>query len=181
MRALGAEPSGRQKPIPHSPVLVPSAVSREVFRQPDPHEIPMPCVAALAGAGVLEWFELEAAFRQPDGVAVFHEARSVRRHEVRHLLSLPHMTVEPEPTVHRVDHSIATRRELQILDSALWPIHSRMLQRLLLTGHDAVGRCRRERSVADEDVAANRVRHDVLRLRVPTLPGRDSDRDRHPV
>ena len=79
----------------------------------------MPRIAALAGARILERLELKSAFRQANGTAISKKAPPVCRHEVRHLLPLPHVAVKPEATIHRVNHSVATLRKLQVLDSAL--------------------------------------------------------------
>jgi hypothetical protein len=75
----------------------------------------MPGVAADASPRVLEWLELQAAFWQTYRASVLKQALAVSRHEVRHLAPIPHMPVEPEPTVHRVDHPITTLRELDVV------------------------------------------------------------------
>lgn len=107
--------------------------------QPFADKIPVPCVAADSCSRILERLELKPAFRQPGDPSVFEQALSVSRNEMRHSVPLPHMTVEPEPTIHRVDHSLATLRELDI-DYNVWqPIHSRLARGI--TGRRRRRRC----------------------------------------
>ena len=72
----------------------------------------MPCVAAFAGAWVLEGFVLESPLGEPNVGSVGEELLLVRRDEMRHRAPLPEMTVQPQATVHRVQHSLAPVREL---------------------------------------------------------------------
>ena len=141
----------------------------------------MPGVPANAGARILERLVLQAGLWQAYRASVIKEALAVGRHEVRHLAPLPHVTVEPEPSVHRVDHPLATLRELDGVYGAWWSIHSAPCALWLLTDDDALGRRRRKRRIAGVDVAADRVSHVVLRLRVPSLTGHDGDGERHTV
>lgn len=92
------------------------------LREPNADEIPVPRIAARPGAWIFQWLELQSAFWQANGTAISKKAPPVCRHEVRHLLPLPHVTVKPEATIHRVDHPVATLRELQVLDGA-WSFH----------------------------------------------------------
>lgn len=78
----------------------------------------MPGVASDARPRVFERLELKAGFWQADRAPVLEEALPVSRYEVRHLTPLPHVAVEPEATVHRVDHPITTLRELDVPYSA---------------------------------------------------------------
>jgi hypothetical protein len=93
------------------------------WRKPLADEIPVPCVAANSSPWILQWFELQSTFRQPDHSSVFDQALPICRDEVRHSVPLPHVTVEPQPTIHRVDHSIATLFELDIGYGFWQPIH----------------------------------------------------------
>jgi hypothetical protein len=86
--------------------------------QPLPGEIPMPGVGSDTCARILERLELKAGFWQADRTSVFQEALPVGRYEVRHPAPLPHVPVQPEATVHRVDHPITTLRELDVICSA---------------------------------------------------------------
>jgi hypothetical protein len=83
--------------------------------QPLPDEIPVPGVATDAAPGILEWLELQAAFWQTYRASVIKQALAVSRHEVGHLAPVPHVSVEPEATVHRVDHPLTTLRELDVV------------------------------------------------------------------
>jgi hypothetical protein len=60
---------------------------------------------------------LQPAFRQAYRASVLDQALTVRRYEMSHPVPLPHVTVEPEPTIDRVDHPVTTLRELDVLDS----------------------------------------------------------------
>ena len=72
----------------------------------------MPGFAPFTGARILQGFSLQALVRQPDATAVRDQAIAIRGHEVRHGPTEPDMAMEPEAALHRVDHSIATPREL---------------------------------------------------------------------
>ena len=71
----------------------------------------MPGVATDAGAWVLEWLELEARGRKSDAVSVGEETQAVRGDEVRERPALPHVSMEPEASIHRVNHPFAARVE----------------------------------------------------------------------
>ena len=87
----------------------------------------MPGVAANPRPRILERLELKPTFRQPDGASILDQALSVGRNEMRHAVPLPQVTMEPEPTIHRVDHSVATLLELEIGYGVRQPIHARWL------------------------------------------------------
>lgn len=162
------------------PLLL-AARSRVSRREPPSDQIPVPGIPTDAGAWVLERLELKAIVRQTDRSSVGEQSLSICRHEVRHFAPLPHVTVEPEPTVHRVDHSIATPRKLDIVYRGWRPIHSTPSVFPLLTDHNALSRRRRKWRIAAVDVAADRVSHVVFRLGIPSLPGHDANGKRHPV
>jgi len=85
-----------------------------------PDQVPMPGFASLRCAGILERLVLESVVGKSHGSTVRKQALSVGRYKVRHRASLPHVPMEPEPTVHRVDHSLATSLELDV-DEILVP------------------------------------------------------------
>ena len=72
----------------------------------------MPRFATDARAGILEGFELKPLVGNADASTVCKETLTVRRNEVREWPSLPHVTMQPQSAIHRVDHSFATRPEL---------------------------------------------------------------------
>ena len=98
-----------------SSLLVYSAV---FFREPLADEVPMPGITPDPGAGILQWLELQPAFRQTHCASIPDQPFSVRRDEVRHFAPLPHMTVQPQATVHGVDHPLATLHELDVVYGA---------------------------------------------------------------
>jgi len=82
----------------------------------------MPGVASDAGSRVLEGFELESLRGNSDATPVGEQPFSVRRNEVRERPPLPHMAMQPEAAIHRVDHTFATRPELakcRVLDRSI--------------------------------------------------------------
>jgi hypothetical protein len=74
----------------------------------------MPCVAADAGARILEWLVLQASGGEPHGAPVLEEELAVRGNEMRHPLAPPDVAVQPEAAVHRVDHSVSAPLELPV-------------------------------------------------------------------
>jgi hypothetical protein len=78
----------------------------------------MPSVAAEPRARVLERLELQAGFWEAYRASIIEQALAVGRHEVRHFAPLPHVAVEPETTIHRVNHPITTLRELDVVYGA---------------------------------------------------------------
>ena len=101
--------------------LTPAAL---FWRKPLTHEIPVPRIAPNTGTGILQRFELQPAFRQTHHPPVFDQSRSVGRYEMRHLTALPHVTVEPQPAIHRVYHPVATLLELDVISRQCWPSHA---------------------------------------------------------
>jgi hypothetical protein len=71
-----------------------------------------PRFAALLGARVLEGLVLQPLLREPQRIAVGHQTRAVGAHQVHQRLALPHVAMQPETAVHRVNHSVATLLEL---------------------------------------------------------------------
>jgi hypothetical protein len=74
----------------------------------------MPCLPPDPRARVFEGLELEAIGGEADAAAVVEEAGPIGRDEMRHGVSLPHVAMQPETAVHRVDHPIATLLELAV-------------------------------------------------------------------
>jgi hypothetical protein len=74
----------------------------------------MPRLTTLSGAWIFQRLELEAGGRQPYGTSVRQQSLSVGGDEMRHGAPVPDVAVQPEPTVHRVNHPIATPDELPI-------------------------------------------------------------------
>jgi hypothetical protein len=72
----------------------------------------VPRFADLSRPWVLERLVLQALGRQSHARAVREQSRAIGRHEVRHGPALPNVAMEPETTVHSVDHSLPARREL---------------------------------------------------------------------
>jgi len=71
----------------------------------------VPGIATDTRARVLEWFELEPRRRNPYGATVGQQSFAIGRDKVRQRPPLPDMSMEPEPTVHGVNHSLAPRTE----------------------------------------------------------------------
>lgn len=74
----------------------------------------MPGVSAFAGSRILERFELQARFGQPDLSTIGEQPLAIRRYEMCHEVTFPAVAVQPEPTVHGVDHSVAPTIELSV-------------------------------------------------------------------
>ena len=79
-----------------------------------PAQVPVPRIASLPGAWIAQWLELQARRRQSRFGPVGQQSRAVGGHEVRHGAPLPHVPVQPEPAIHRVNHPFAARCELAI-------------------------------------------------------------------
>src|SRR5687767_11187542 len=114
--------NGRGRIDPSSPRVSTLAF---LWREPFANQIPVPCIAPYVGSRVLQWLELESVFRQPHRTSVFDEPFSIRGHEVRHLVPLPHVTMEPQPTIHRVDHPFPTLFELDVINRWWQSVHVR--------------------------------------------------------
>ena len=134
----------------------------------------MPGVAPDSSARILEWLELEPVFPQTDGSAVIEEELAIGRDEVREAFSLPQVAMEPEATIHGVDHSIAElfeffkrRRDVGHVAAAL------------IAGDDSGDRCRRNRRRASHEQRAEvRIGKRVRRGGGPPGCRRFDDHDR---
>lgn len=71
----------------------------------------MPGVASDTCSRILEGLELKSFGGNSDATSVGEEALPVGRNEMCEAPSLPHVSMEPEATVHGVDHSLATEPE----------------------------------------------------------------------
>src|SRR4029079_11075533 len=71
-------------------------------------EVPVPGIATDARARVLERLELQPVGRDSDQTPVSEKTLSVSRYEMSERASLPHMAVQPETALHRVDHAFST-------------------------------------------------------------------------
>ena len=84
----------------------------------------MPGVAPDPRTRIFQWLELQPFLRQSNRAPVLDQSRSIRRYEMRHLVPLIHVPMEPEATIHRVYHPIATLLELDVVDGQSWALHS---------------------------------------------------------
>src|SRR6185437_11758122 len=75
-------------------------------RQKPPDQVPVPRIALHAGARVLEWFVLEVFRLKPGSAPIGQELLAIGGDQVRHRAPLPDMAVQPESTVHRVQHAV---------------------------------------------------------------------------
>src|SRR5690242_16250514 len=100
-------------------------MARSPGRQEVAHEVPVPRVPADAGARIFQRLELEPAFRQPHVMSIPEQSLTIRGDQMRHRSSLPDVAVQPEPAVHRVDHSVSTAREFTVRDAVPhYPAHA---------------------------------------------------------
>lgn len=75
----------------------------------------MPSLAAFTAARILEGMVLQAFRGNADPASPREQPLAVRRHQVRHGSTEPHVAMQPEPSVHRVNHAITPPRELDPL------------------------------------------------------------------
>src|SRR5687767_14746368 len=80
--------------------------------QESTHEVPVPRLAPLTGARILQGLPLQTLVRQAHAAAIGEQQVPVGGHEMSHALAKPHVAVQPEAAFHRVDHSIAAACEL---------------------------------------------------------------------
>jgi hypothetical protein len=64
----------------------------------------VPRITADAGAGILQWFELQTGRSEPDRRAEAEQSLTVGRDEVRHLAPFPDVAMQPQAAIHRVNH-----------------------------------------------------------------------------
>jgi hypothetical protein len=95
----------------------------------------MPGVPTDPGTRILERLELKSLGRNSDAASVGEESLSISRDKVRETSSLPDMPMEPEATIHGVDHSVATRAEFAKYGLVCWITEIARRMRVLLTVH----------------------------------------------
>jgi hypothetical protein len=74
----------------------------------------MPRIATFASTRVFEGLVLQSLVGHSDVLTEYQELCLVGRYEVRHRPAFPHMPVQPEPSVHGVDHPITPPFELPV-------------------------------------------------------------------
>jgi hypothetical protein len=74
----------------------------------------MPGITTFAGARVLQGLVLQSLLGNSDVLAEYEKQRLVSRHEMCHGPAFPHVPVQPEATIHGVDHSITTPLEFAV-------------------------------------------------------------------
>ena len=74
----------------------------------------MPGIATFAGPWVLEGLELESRLRQAHRTTIREQVLPIGRHQMGHRFALPAMAVQPEPTIHGVDHSVTPAIEFLV-------------------------------------------------------------------
>ena len=81
----------------------------------------MPGMPRLVGPWISEGLELQPVGRNTHRCAVGQESGLVRRDEMRHRTPFPDVPMQPQPAIHRVDHSVAPANELtQRISSGYW-------------------------------------------------------------
>ena len=74
----------------------------------------MPRVAACTRTRILQRLELESPCCDANASTIGEESHSVRGDEMGHWPTLPDVTVQPEATIHRVNHPLPAALELAI-------------------------------------------------------------------
>lgn len=95
-------------------MLIRSVPAHGFGRKELAHQVPMPRVTANRRPWIFKRLELETLLAQANPLTIGDQALAICGNQVRHLVPLPHMTVQPQPAVHRVDHSIATVVEFKV-------------------------------------------------------------------
>lgn len=72
----------------------------------------MPGIARDSGSWVFQRMELEPFGGQPHAVAPSEQCGAIRGDQMRHRSAEPGVVVHPKPSVHRVNHSVATLGKL---------------------------------------------------------------------
>lgn len=133
----------------------------------------MPRFATNAGARILQWFVLQTIFRQTDGTAIGEKKRAVSRYEVREPPATPQVTMEPQATIHGVDHSIP-----EFFEFFKWRRDVDHVAARLIAGDDSGDGCRRDwRRRSHEQRTEVRIRQRVRRGGSPARGVRLDDRD----
>ena len=74
----------------------------------------MPRVPTYAGTRILQWLELESLCWDANASTIGEESRPVRGDQMGHWSTFPDVTVQPEATIHRVNHPLPASLELTI-------------------------------------------------------------------
>ena len=83
-------------------------------RQKGAAEIPMPCIAEPSRARILKRFVLQSAGRDSSVFPVLQQERNIGRNKMCHGAALPDMSMEPEPSGHRIYHPVTPPLKLPI-------------------------------------------------------------------
>lgn len=89
-----------------------SAPNVEKTLKPGTAEIPVPGITPEATARIFQWVVLESACVEPEFASHAKQLLAIRRDKMGHALALPHMMVQPQPTIHCVDHTFDAAFEL---------------------------------------------------------------------
>lgn len=74
----------------------------------------MPRIPAQARSRIFQRFELQSVRGEPHFPAVREQALAVSRDEMRHRVPFPSMAVQPQSTIHGVDHPVESASELAV-------------------------------------------------------------------
>jgi hypothetical protein len=85
-----------------------------VWRQEGTAEIPVPRIPLLTRSRIFQWFEFQPVDGQANAPAIFQQPLAVGRYQVCHGPPLPSVAVQPQPTIHGVNHSIAAQSKFPV-------------------------------------------------------------------
>jgi hypothetical protein len=74
----------------------------------------VPGIATHSGTRILERLVLQSPGGEADGASVLEESLAIGGDEMRHPLAAPDMPVQPEASIHRVNHPIPALLELEV-------------------------------------------------------------------
>lgn len=77
-------------------------------------EIPVPRVATFSSARIAQRLELQPCLGQAGFGTICQQSGAISRHEVRHRAPFPDVAMQPEATLHGMDHPVAARGKLAI-------------------------------------------------------------------
>ena len=72
----------------------------------------MPGISPEPSPRILQWLELQTIRGYAYAFAIGKEKLPVCRYEVRHRPAFPHVSMQPEAAIHRVNHSLSAGAEL---------------------------------------------------------------------
>lgn len=131
----------------------------------------MPGVSSNTCARIFQRTVLESRLAQAELPSIADELFAICGNEVGEWLALPHVVMQPQSAVHRVDHSLATSLKLSNVELVAEfrhyvPAHA---GRVLLAGKLSLDDCRGDRRcAAHEHRARNRERQWVRNRSCPT-------------